>query len=247
VSQSVERAVEILEFVALAPRTQSEVAAHLDVHRSTALRVLQTLTDYGLTRKREDGKYSVGYRLAGLANAAREQFDFANVARPYLVRLGEQCSHTIHLAALEGRRIIYVDKIEQPGMIKLFSQIGASVCLHTAGVSKAILAFQTQDVVDSVMAAADFERHTSTTITSRSRFDAELAVVAERGWSVDDAEYEDYVNCIAMPVRDASNRVVAAVSVTSLKGRADLAALELLLPDLRAVTDNVSKELGWRP
>ncbi|SNS97931.1 IclR family transcriptional regulator [Rhodococcoides kyotonense] len=246
-SQSVERAVEILEFVAVQPRTQSEVAAHLDVHRSTALRVLQTLTDYGLTRKRADGKYSVGYRLAGLANAAREQFDFANVARPYLVGLGEQCSHTIHLAALEGRRIIYVDKIEQPGMIKLFSQIGASVCLHTAGVSKAILAFQTPDVVDSVMAAADFEKHTSTTITSRSRFDDELAVVAERGWSVDDAEYEDYVNCVAMPVRDASNRVVAAVSVTALKGRADLAALELLLPDLRAVTDNVSKELGWRP
>ena len=64
---------------------------------------------------------------------------------------------------------------------------------------------------------------------------------------VDDAEYEDYVNCVAMPVRDASNRVVAAVSVTALKGRADLTALELLLPDLRAVTDNVSKELGWRP
>ena len=246
-SQSVERAIEILEFVAIAPRTQSEVASHLDVHRSTALRVLQTLTDSGLTRKRSDGKYSVGYRLAGLANAAREQFDFANVARPYLVKLGEQCSHTIHLAALEGGRIVYVDKIEQPGMIKLFSQIGAPVCLHTAGVSKAILAFQPPDVVDSVMKAADFVSHTPTTITSRSRFDAELAVVAERGWSVDDAEYEDYVNCVAMPVRDASNRVVAAVSVAALKGRADLTALELLLPDLRAVTDNVSKELGWRP
>lgn len=246
-SQSVERAVEILEYVAVRPRTQSEVAAHLDVHRSTALRVLQTLTDYGLTRRREDGKYSVGYRLAGLANAAREQFDFANVARPYLVGLGEQCSHTIHLAALEANRIIYMDKIEQPGMIKLFSQIGASVCLHTAGVSKAILAFQDADTVDSVMAAADFEKHTSTTITSRAQFDDELALVAERGWSVDNAEYEDYVNCVAMPVRDAANRVVAAVSVTALKGRADLTALGLLLPDLKAVTDNISKELGWRP
>ena len=131
--------------------------------------------------------------------------------------------------------------------VNSIAQIGAPVCLHTAGVSKAILAFQPPDVVDSVMKAADFVSHTPTTITSRSRFDAELAVVAERGWSVDDAEYEDYVNCVAMPVRDASNRVVAAVSVTALKGRADLTALELLLPDLRAVTDNVSKELGWRP
>ncbi|MBY6539880.1 IclR family transcriptional regulator [Rhodococcus sp. BP-349] len=246
-SQSVERAVEILEFVAVQPRTQSEVAAHLDIHRSTALRVLQTLTDHGLTRKRADGKYGVGYRIAGLAHAARDQFDLANIARPYLIGLGEQCSHTVHLAQLDGGRIIYVDKIEQPGMIKLFSQIGAPVCLHTAGVSKAVLAFQEPAVVDAVLDGADFARHTATTITSRQQFDEELRVVAERGWSVDDAEYEDYVNCVAMPVRDASDRVVAAVSVTSLKGRADLAALQKLLPDLRAVTDNVSKELGWRP
>ncbi|CAN5135903.1 IclR family transcriptional regulator [soil metagenome] len=245
-SQSIERAVETLEFVAIRPRTQSEVAAHLSVHRSTALRVLQTLTEYGLTRKQPDGRYGVGYRLAGLASTAREQFDLANLARPYLVTLGEMCMHTIHLAALDSGRIIYLDKVEQPGMVKLFSQIGAPVCLHTAGVSKAILAYQPPAVVDSIMAAVDFATHTSTTITSRAQFDTELVAVAERGWSIDDAEYEDYINCVAMPIRDASDRVVAAVSITSLKARADLDALKLLLPDLLTVTENISKELGWR-
>lgn len=245
-SQSIERAVETLEFVAIRPRTQSEVAAHLGVHRSTALRVLQTLTEYGLTRRQTDGRYGVGYRLAGLAGLAREQFDLANLARPYLVTLGEMCSHTIHLAALEGERIIYTDKVEQPGMVKLYSQIGAPVCLHTAGVSKAILAYQEPDVVDTILANATFERHTDTTITSRPQFDAVLADVRERGWSTDDAEYEDYVNCVAMPIRDSGDKVVAAVSITSLKARADLDALKQLLPDLTTVTDNISKELGWR-
>jgi DNA-binding IclR family transcriptional regulator len=246
VSQSIERAVETLEFVAIRPRTQSEVAAHLNVHRSTALRVLQTLTEYGLTRRQPDGRYGVGYRLAGLADTAREQFDLANLARPYLVTLGEMCSHTIHLANLDGGRIIYTDKVEQPGMVKLFSQIGAPVCLHTAGVSKAILAFQQPAVVDKLMASATFEKHTATTITSRAQFDTELVAVAQRGWSIDDAEYEDYVNCVAMPIRDSNNEVVAAVSITSLKARADLDDLKLLLPDLHAVTENISKELGWR-
>lgn len=246
-SQSIERAVQTLEFVAIRPRTQTEVAAHLDVHRSTALRVLQTLTEYGLTRRRPDGTYGVGYRLAGLAGTAREQFDLANVARPYLVTLGELCMHTIHLAALDGARIIYLDKVEQPGMVKLYSQIGAPVCLHTAGVSKAILAYQPPEIVDSIMAGADFEKHTPTTITSRAQFDTELAAVAERGWSIDDAEFEDYINCVAMPIRDAGNSVIAAVSITTLKARADLTALKRLLPDLSAVTDNISKELGWRP
>jgi DNA-binding IclR family transcriptional regulator len=246
-SQSIQRAVEVLEFVSLRPRTQTEVAEHLDVHRSTALRILGTLTECGLTRRREDGRYSVGYRLAGLAQRAIEQFDLAGLARPHLQALGEECTHTIHLAELDGQGIVYAEKIDQPGMVRLYSEVGQKVCVHTAGVAKAILAFQPPAVVDAMLATTDFARHTDTTITSPERYRAELAAVARRGWAVDDGEYEDYVNCVAMPVRDVSGRVTAAVSITALKARASLADLEQLLPRLSEVTTTISKELGWRP
>ena len=246
-SQSIQRAAEVLEFVSLRPRTQTEVAEHLDVHRSTALRILGTLTGCGLTRRHEDGRYSVGYRLAGLAQLAIEQFDLAGVARPHLRALGEECTHTIHLAALEDSGIVYAEKIDQPGMVRLYSEVGQKVCLHTAGVAKVILAFQPATFVDAMLRTTDFARHTDTTITSAQRYREELAVVAERGWSVDDGEYEDYVNCVAMPVRDASGRVMAAVSITALKARASLDDLGRLLPRLTEVTTTISKELGWRP
>jgi DNA-binding IclR family transcriptional regulator len=246
-SQSIQRAAEVLEYVSLRPRTQTEVAEHLNIHRSTALRILGTLTECGLTRRREDGGYSVGYRLAGLAQLAIEQFDMAGVARPHLRALGDECTHTVHLAAMEGSGIVYAEKIDQPGMVRLYSEVGQKVCLHTAGVAKAILAFQPATLVDAMLATTDFARHTDTTITSAERYREELAAVAERGWSVDDGEYEDYVNCVAMPVRDASGQVTAAVSITALKARATLEDLERLLPRLTEVTTTISKELGWRP
>jgi DNA-binding IclR family transcriptional regulator len=246
-SQSIQRAIEILEYVSVQPRTPSEVGAHFDIHRSTALRTLQTLTESGLTRRREDGRYGVGYRLAGLANLALDQFDLANIAHPYLQELGRRCGHTVHLAAVQGRSIVYADKIEQPGMVRLYSQIGHPVTIHTSGVVKAILAYQAPEFVEHVLSSVDFSRYTATTITSREQFLEQLAQVVERGYAVDDGEYEDFLHCVAMPLRDATGQVTGAVSITALKARATMDDLVDLLPALRTTTTTISKELGWRP
>ncbi|QTV80294.1 IclR family transcriptional regulator [Microbacterium sp. NIBRBAC000506063] len=245
-SQSIQRAVEVLEFLSTAPRTQSEVAMHLDTHRSTALRILQTLTDSGLTRRNPDGSYSIGYRFVGLAHVAEEQFDLPIVARPRMQELGHACGHTIHLAALEPTRIVYAYKVEPAGMVRLHSKIGQIVQLHTAGVAKAILAYQEAARVDDLFVGYRFERFTETTRTSREEYDRDLDAVRETGYAVDDGEHEDFVNCIATPIRDASGAVVAACSITALKAKAPLPTLKDMLPDLLHVTDGISRDLGWR-
>lgn len=245
-SQTVARAIDILELVSARARTQSEVAEVLGVHRSTALRLLETLTASGLVRRGPDARYGVGYRLAGLAALAQDQFELAAVARPHLEGLCQRSGHTIHLAALEGTEIRYADKIEPPRTVRLYSQVGQPVRLHTAGVSKAILAHQDTAVVAQMLAGYDFERFTDTTITSPTAFDDELARVRERGYAVDDGEMESYVTCVAMPLRDWTGEVNASVSITALRARADLDALQTLLPDLEQTAETISKELGWK-
>ncbi|GAA1818830.1 IclR family transcriptional regulator [Nesterenkonia flava] len=246
-SQSIHRAAHVLEHVSVRPRTQSEIAELLGVHRSTALRILQALTESGLTRRNADGSYSIGYRLAGLAAVAAEQFDLRAVARPVLTQLGQACGHTIHLAALEGSEVVYADKIEQPGTVRMYSQVGQRVRLHTSGVGKAILAYQDQEQVERMLADYEFDTFTETTLASREQLDAELVAIRERGWAQDDGEFEDYVNCVAMPIRDALGNVNGAVSITAIKAQADLTALQELLPRLEDVTRSISRSVGWRP
>ncbi|MFI6879182.1 IclR family transcriptional regulator [Streptomyces sp. NPDC050400] len=248
-SQTVRRAIDILEFVARRPRTQTEVGEHLGVHRSTALRLLESLTEGGLARRLPDGRYAVGHRLAGLAQLALEQFGLKDVAGEHLRGLGERCGHTVHLAALEGDRIVYVDKVDPVDGVRLYSQIGRPVTLHTAGVAKAILAHQPRERAAELLdGTCDFAPHTATTITDAAAYRAALDETRARGWAVDDGEYEDYVNCVAVPVRDSTGEVIAAVSVTALKAKAGLGDLESdVLPDLMTTADTISKELGWRP
>ncbi|MEV3859936.1 IclR family transcriptional regulator [Streptomyces sp. NPDC050095] len=247
-SQTVRRAIDILEFVARRPRTQSQVGEHLGVHRSTALRILESLTDGGLARRLPDGRYAVGHRLAGLAQLALEQFGLRDIAGEHLRALGERCGHTVHLAALEGGRIVYADKVDPVDGVRLYAEIGRPVRLHTAAVAKAILAHLPRDEAELLLSDCDFTAYTATTVTDPAAYRKALDRVRKRGWAVDDGEYEDYVNCVAAPVRDGGGEVVAAVSVTALKAKADLAALTTrVLPDLLTTAETISKELGWRP
>lgn len=245
-SQTVERAIAIMELTSAAPRTLTEVAEHLGVHRTTALRLLRTLTDGGITRRRDDGRYGIGYRLAGLASLANDQFDLRNLAHDHLVRLSQLSGHTIHLAAIEGDDIIYIDIVDRIGGLSLYARVGRPVRLHTAAVGKAVLSQQSEDIISAMLLRCDFEQFTQSTIATPDALMSELRVARERGWATDNGEMEAYLNCIGAPIRQSSGAVVAAVSVTALKVKADLAKLESeMLPHLLQTCNDLSKDLGW--
>jgi DNA-binding IclR family transcriptional regulator len=99
--------------------------------------------------------------------------------------------------------------------------------------------------LESVLAGATFARMTPHTVTSRDEFLAELARVREQGWAHDREENENSINCIGAPVRRASGRAVAAVSVSVPDiVLADAQLLELL-PALLTITEKISRDCGW--
>ena len=244
-SQSVRRALEVVELLAGTPRFPSDVAEVLDTHRSTALRLLQTLADAGYARRLPDGRYSLGYRMVGLAQRAQEQFDLRTIGHPHLVELTTQTGCTTHLAAIDNGHVVYVDKVEPTDSPRILSQIGRPVPLHTASAAKAILAHLPAGRLDLLLDDWVFTRYSPSTITTREAFLADLDAARERGYAVDDGEYEDYVNCIAVAVRDATGDVVASISVTALRAIRDLASLVADLPRLRQAATDMSRDLGW--
>ena len=245
-SQSIERAVEVLMLVGEKPQTPSEISRHLDVHRSTALRIMEVLLNQRLLRKLPDGAYGIGPGLLSLAWHAQDQFALVRLARPRLMALSELYDQTVHLAELQTDQIVYIDKIEPKRSIRLTSRVGDAVCLHTASVAKSILAFADPGTREQLLAGHEFKRFTPTTITSEKSYLETLEAVRERGWSTDDGELEDYINCLGAPIRDVSGQVVAAVSIIELKAKSDLKVMEsTVLKPLQEAAEAISCELGW--
>lgn len=242
-SQSVERAIQVLEMLSQGPQRVQDLAERLDVHRTTAFRLLADLEKGGLARRNDDGSYSVGYRLAGLARAAIKQFDLRSLARGHLTSLSRDVGLAVHIAMINTSGAFYADKVEAGNEIAMYSDIGKPIRLTASAVGKVLLAHLPTGDRDRIVANYPIERYTPTTITSREQILVQLDLIAKRGWGVDNGEYES-VNCLAVPVRDAAGRSRIAVSITAPASMYKVSELLDHLPRLQAAADAVSLGLG---
>jgi DNA-binding IclR family transcriptional regulator len=242
-NQAVDRALEILRLLAAEPQTASAVARSLDVHRSTGLRLLQTLERQSFVHRELDGRYRLGSTIFILATAALEELDIRRVAAPHLARLNRECGETVHLGIWEDGAVIYIDKLEGSAPVRMWSRVGKQALLHCTGVAKAILAFRPEDERRRVAASIHYTHHTPRTLTTSEALLTDLDGVRERGYAIDDSEHEEMIHCLAAPIRDAAGSVAAAVSLASpVRPMTELMPFVPLLLD---TTGAISRELGW--
>lgn len=244
-SQSLLRALDLLSALAAGPATLDELASTAEVHKTTVMRLLHSLEDRRFVVRDAQQRYRLGSKLFELSSLALEQRDIRSSAHPYLARLNEATGHTVHLAAPEGRDIVYIDKLESRHPVRMYSRIGLTAALHAAAVSKVIFADLPLEQRKTLADSLEYRRYTDNTITGSDAFLRELEQVADQGWALDGEEFEEFVHCVAAPIRDAGGRVVAAVSCSVPTVMLDREGLLGLLPALRECTDAVSAELGY--
>lgn len=244
-SQTVERAISIVEHLSRRPATLTEVTAELGVHKSTALRLLQTLEGAGFARRQADGRYTVGVRLISIAYSALESLDLREVARPHLTPLNQKYGHTVHLASFVDDVVIYIDKYEGRSSIRMYSRVGKTVDFHSSGVGKVILANLDPALRETVISRITFTRYTPNTITSEEGLRTELETIRERGYGYDRGEFEDFVICIAAPIRSGNGTAQSAISISVAKMLVPFEELKQLIPDLVKTAEAISRDYGW--
>lgn len=245
-SQSLERALTILRLIGDGPKTITQLGQELDVHPTTALRLVRTLKQDRFLEPVGDGTYRLGSTLIDLGQRALDENDLRTVGHAYLVRLNEITNETVHSAALDGAVITYADKVESRHSVRIESHVGRPVLKHCTGVGKAILSFLPPEELERHLAGMPFERFTPTTITDLDDFRRELQLTKERGYAVDDEEHERGICCIAVPIFGASGRVTRSLSVSAPTSRMPLDKLLEYLPDIKRTGEEISEALGYR-
>ncbi|MBE9375265.1 IclR family transcriptional regulator [Saccharopolyspora sp. HNM0983] len=245
-SQSLERGLTVLGALGDGPQTLDGLATAAGVHKSTALRLLRTLEANRFVRREGAHHYRLGSALFDLANRALEDVDVRDAARGPIRELAENTGHTIHVAVQEGDEVVYVDKVDSRHAVRMYSRVGRHVPLHCTAVGKALVAECPPAVREQLAHRIEYPRMTASTVGSAPEFLAELDRVRQRGFAVDRGEHEDFIHCIAAPVRDGSGEVVAAVSLSVPQVLLDIDGLLALVDDLLRTTGQVSAELGGR-
>ncbi|WP_172651601.1 IclR family transcriptional regulator [Rhodococcus opacus] len=245
-SQSVSRALHLLVQLGNGPANLDQLAESTGVHKTTVLRLLRTLSDERFTFRDNSNQYHLGSRIFELAAQATDQREVRRIASPHLVAFNREYGRTTHLAAMEGGDVVYIDKLESHDQIRMYSRIGLRANLNSTAVAKVILADLPDSELLPIVDSMDFSARTANTITTPERYLDEIRLVREQGWAHDQEENEPSVNCIGVPIRGASGRVVAAVSVSVPDVVLSYERVLDLLEPLQAVGARISRDCGYR-
>ncbi len=246
--QSLDRALRIVDlFDERTPELKiTEISARMNLHKSTVHSLLKTLQEHRyIAQNPDNGKYRLGMKMLERASIIMQSLDIRSLSRDVLVELTRSTGQTAHLVILEGTHGVYIDKVEGKKAVIRYSSIGGQAPVHSSAVGKALLAFKSPDEIKKILAGYRYEIHTANTISSEGEFLKELAKVRENGYSIDAEENEPGVQCCAVPIRDYSGEVVAAISLAMLKASVDEEEFKSYLSLLRAASRTISESLGY--
>jgi IclR family acetate operon transcriptional repressor len=235
--QSVERALQILDALddAGGRLGVSDLAAQIGLPASTIHRLLRTMAGAGYLRQLPDRRYALGSRLAALGMRATEVVGGA--ARPLLRSLAQRFGESANLAVLAGREAEYVAQVPGTHSMRMFTEVGRRVPLHSTGVGKALLSLLEPGEADDLLRREGMSAATSSTITSRDAMHAELDRIRADGFAIDDGEMEIGVRCVAVPVPGAPP---LAVSISGPSSR----VTEDRVPEIAAALRDAARRLA---
>jgi IclR family acetate operon transcriptional repressor len=245
--QSLERAAALLRALAEAgrPLSAGELAAAVGLPRPTVYRLLQTLCAEGWVA--QNGRsFVIGASVLWLAARRLEQLELRSVGRPILAELRDRTGETVHLGVLEAGQVVYVEKLESPGPLRMASMVGRIVPAHSTALGKAMLAYLPWEQVERIVEKHGLARRTSNTITDPARLFQELAAVRARGYSIDNVENEEGIRCVGAAIFEHRGRVAGAVSVSGSVATISLErARRELAPLVREAAERISRAMGW--
>ncbi|WP_282936806.1 IclR family transcriptional regulator [Paenibacillus sp. RC67] len=246
--QSLDRALRILD---LFDEQESElkiteISRKMELHKSTVHSLLKTLQEHRyMEQNPETGKYRLGMKLLERGNLLLQHLDIRTLARTELLMLASATGQTAHLVIQEGREGVYIDKVEGPRAVIRYSRIGRRIPLHCSSVGKVLAAFLPQAERDHLLQGYDFTVHTPRTITDKMMFIKELEQVKVDGYAIDNQENEPGVRCVAVPIRNHTGQVIAAVSISTLVSNVDDNELEAFISVLKSTGESISNQLGF--
>ena len=209
--QSLARGLRILEILADSPKGVSvtELAELLDLDKGSASRLVSTLTNYGYAEKDPiSRRFSLGPQVVSLSRSLLSRLPLREVAKPFLRELMEKTGECAHAGILAQGRVLYIDQVESPASLRVNAEIGSLSPLHCTALGKVMLAYCRGITPETL------ERFTDRTLTTPEALRRNLETVREKGYAVDDEEFDLGVRCVAAPVFDYREKVIGSIGIS---------------------------------
>ena len=213
--------------------TLSDVARIVGLPRASARRALLTLEALGYVDV--TGRvFSLSPQVLTLARAYLASSPMPRVAQGFLENVSDSLGESCSLSILHGDEVIYIARSTRKRIGSLHRDVGAHLPAHCTSMGRVLLAALPDTELDAFIAGAKLQSFTPHTTTDKSELRLIIQKVRRSGYSLVDQELEIDLRAIAVPVRNAGGRVIAAMNVSAQASRtAKKQMQEHFLPTLR--------------
>jgi len=240
------KACEVLDLVADTPGglQLKVISAKLEIPRTTALRITQTLLDAGFLAESEDGHLTMGTSLVHIGVKALDNLDMRSFARPVLKALSTDTGESSHLALLNGDKSLLVEVADSPHPVRIASRPGTLVELHCSATGKVFLALSIPEP-RTFCKTLELTSHTHNTDSTVDDVLASIEQTRKQGYAMDEEEYVLGVRCIAAPVKNAFGKTIAAVGITASTSTFTKAKIRNMAKKLENAATAISENMGF--
>jgi DNA-binding IclR family transcriptional regulator len=198
----------------------ADAAEALGTARSTAHRLLAMLEYHRFAQQDPVSKaYGPGPALIEVGLAALGSLDIRRTARPVLERLCDEVDETVHLTALQGATVAFLDSVETTRGLRVGARVGRVMPAHCTAAGKAILAYLPSDELRRIYSGRGLEQMTSRSLASIADLEAQLDDVRERGYATNFGESESDVAAVAVPVPGRPGDRRLSITISAPLGR----------------------------
>ena len=247
--QALERALDILDCFNFQNRelSLSDVVNRTGLNKTTAKRLIANLTTRGyLQQDSQTRKYQLGMRLFELGGVVFSSFSLRRSAAAPMTGLQNETDATVLLGVRMEDQLVYVDKREGKGMIRISSDIGWRRPLHYGMLGMVLMAGIESKEIDRILEKNPLEAHTPFSTTDLDAFSLRLEKIRVQGYVIEKEEAVEGLIGIAAPIKDHSRQVIAAIGIALPVGQRNLKEdLDHTIDLVKKTSNLISSDLGY--
>jgi IclR family acetate operon transcriptional repressor len=222
-----------------------DISTGLALPKSTAHRLLETLVSENyVVNGPGHGFYRLGLRAAVVGGSAIRVRRPKEDVRALIDAASRETGETVGLSVRDGTMIVIIERALPPRPLKWNLGVGGSTPAHATAAGKVLLAAFTNKEVEGFYGRRDeLQRFTPRTVASVADLIAQLELVRERGFALDDEELELGLRCVALPVI-SSLGTTHALGIQGPSSRVTIDYLTGLVDGLRQVAEKISLHIS---
>lgn len=244
---SVVQALAILRFISRHRESArvTTIARELGLNNSTCFNILRTLVAEGFVERDDETKtYSLGVAPLDLARSVLEESGAFPYLRPGMQKIADTFSVTTTLwRRTRSERWVLVGLTESLALARIHLTIGQRLPLYGGAMGRCLAAHSDQTKAELLAHFREVRWHQP---PQPEELLKQVALAAQRGWALDDNQFNQFFSSIAAPVVDGDDRVRYCVTQTMFAGQHSAIETEELGRATLRLADTASRHVFGR-